>query len=97
MPTYITLMKLTERGAKDLKNAPRRFESAIKAWELMGGTMLGAYFVMGEYDYIAITQSPTDEDAVSASLAVSASVHVKTTTLRAFPMEEFARLVDRLP
>jgi uncharacterized protein with GYD domain len=48
-------MKLTERGAKDLKNAPRRFESAIKAWELMGGTMLGAYFVMGEYDYIAIT------------------------------------------
>lgn len=97
MPTYITLMKFTEHGSKDLKNAPWRFESAIKAWELMGGTILGAYFVMGEYDYIAITQIPTDEDAVSASMAVCAREHVKTTTLRAFPIEEFARLVDRLP
>jgi uncharacterized protein with GYD domain len=97
MPTYITLMKFTEHGSKDLKNAPWRFQSAMKAWELMGGTILGAYFVMGEYDYVAITQISTDEDAVSASMAVCGREHVKTTTLRAFPIEEFARLVDRLP
>ena len=59
MPTYITLMKFTEQGSKDLKGAPRRMESAAKAWELMGGTLLGAYFVMGEYDYIAVTESPS--------------------------------------
>jgi len=97
MPTYITLMKFTEHGSKDLKNAPARFQSAIKAWELMGGTILSAYFLMGEYDYIAIAQSPSDEDAVSASMALCAREHVKTTTLRAFPLDEFARLVDRLP
>ncbi len=97
MPTYITLMKFTEHGAKDLKNAPQRFRSAIKAWELMGGEILGAYFVMGEYDYIAITRIPTDEDAVSASLALCAREHVKTATLRAFTIEEFGRLAERVP
>jgi uncharacterized protein with GYD domain len=97
MPTYITLMKFTEQGARDLKGSPRRIESAIKAWELMGGKLLAAYFVMGEYDYIAITESPSDEAAVTASLAVCAREHVKTATLRAFPLAEFARLVENLP
>jgi uncharacterized protein with GYD domain len=97
MPAYITLMKFTEQGAKDLKGAPRRIETAMKGWELMGGRTLAAYFVMGEYDYIAITESPNDEAAVSASLAVCAREHVKTTTLRAFTIDEFAKLVDKLP
>lgn len=97
MPTYITLMRFTEQGAKDVKGAPRRIESAIKAWELMGGKVLATYFVMGEYDYVAITESPDDEAAVTASLAVSAREHVKTATMRAFPLAEFARLVERLP
>jgi len=97
MPTYVTLMKFTEQGAKDLKGAPRRIESAVKSWELTGGKLLAAYFVMGEYDYIAITESPSDEDAVTASLAVCAREHVKTVTLRAFPLAEFTRLVEKLP
>ena len=97
MPTYITLMRFTEQGAKDVKGAPRRIESAIKAWELMGGKVLATYFVMGEYDYVAITESPDDEAAVTASLAVSAREHVKTATMRAFTLAEIARLVERLP
>ncbi|HXK05288.1 MAG TPA: GYD domain-containing protein [Verrucomicrobiae bacterium] len=97
MPTYITLMKFTEQGAKDVKGAPLRIESAIKAWELMGGKVLATYFVMGEYDYVAITECPSDEAAVTASLAVCAREHVKTATLRAFPLAEFARLVEKLP
>ena len=97
MPTYITLMKFTEQGAKDLKGAPRRMDSAIKAWELLGGKLLAAYFVMGEYDYVAITESPSDEIAISASLAVCTHEHVKTTTLRAFSLAEFGKLVEKLP
>jgi uncharacterized protein with GYD domain len=97
MPTYITLMKFTEQGTKDLKNAPRRIESTIKSWELTGGKLLSAYFVMGDYDYIAITESPNDEAAVTASLAVCAREHVKTSTLRAFSLAEFGKLVEKLP
>lgn len=50
---YLTLMKFTEQGSKDLKGAPQRIEAAIRAWELMGGKFLAVYFLMGEYDYVA--------------------------------------------
>jgi len=97
VPTYITLMKFTEQGIKDVKGAPKRIESAMKAWELMGGKTLATYFVMGDYDFVAITESPRDEDAVTASLAICAREHVKTTTLRAFSIQDFMQLVSRLP
>ncbi|HZT31620.1 MAG TPA: GYD domain-containing protein [Bryobacteraceae bacterium] len=97
MATYIILMKFTAQGTKDLKGAPKRIESAIKDWELMGGKVLASYFVMGEYDYVAITECPDDEAAVTASLAVSAREHIKTATMRAFPLVEFAKLVEKLP
>jgi len=97
MPTYITLMKFTEQGSKDLKGAPRRMDSAVRAWELTGGKLLAAYFVMGDFDYVAITESPNDEAAATASLAVCTREHVKTSTLRAFSMAEFSKLVEQLP
>ena len=33
MPTYISLLKLTEQGIKKIKDAPSRVEQAIKAME----------------------------------------------------------------
>ena len=97
MPTYITLMKFTEQGIKDFKAAPGRLHSDFKVWEMLGGKMTGAYFVMGEYDYVAITEAPNDEAATTANLAISARDHVKTATLRAFTVEEFAALASKLP
>jgi uncharacterized protein with GYD domain len=54
MVTYIVLMKLTDQGIKDIKNAPQRIEAAAKALEAMGGKMTGFYLTMGEYDYVVI-------------------------------------------
>jgi len=97
MPVYITLMKFTEQGFKDVKSAPGRLQTDFKVWELVGGKMLGSYFVMGEYDYVAITESPSDEAAISSNLAVCTHAHVKTSTLRAFSIAEFAKVVGHLP
>jgi uncharacterized protein with GYD domain len=36
MATHIVLMKLTDQGIKDIKNAPQRIEGAAKAVEAMG-------------------------------------------------------------
>jgi len=52
---------------------------------------------MGEYDCVAITESPNDEAAVTANLAVCVREHIKTSTLRAFPLAEFAKLVEKVP
>jgi len=97
MPTYVLLMKLTDQGAKDIKNAPARIEAGIKALQAMGGRLIGFYAVMGEYDYIAIGESPSDEATSAFSLTLSSLGNVKTTTLRAFTAEEFAQIVKNIP
>lgn len=97
MPTYIALYKLTEQGIKGIKNAPQRFEQGVKAVEKMGGKVLGFYAVMGEYDYVGIGEFPNDEVAMTHSLGLGSLGNVRTTTLKAFPMGEFAKLVKKLP
>ncbi len=97
MPTYITLYKLTDQGIKNIKDAPGRIEDAIKGLESMGGKSIGFYSVMGEYDYVAIGECPSDEIATTFALAVGSLGNVRSTTLKAFSKEEFGEIVKKLP
>jgi uncharacterized protein with GYD domain len=97
MATHIVLMKLTEQGIKDIKNAPQRIDAAAKAIEAMGGRMTGFYVTMGEYDYIAISEGLSDEAGASFILKLGSQGNVRTTTLKAFTKQEFAEMVKKLP
>ena len=97
MSTFIILMKLTDQGAKAIKDAPARIEAGIKGWEGMGGKMLGFYVTMGEYDYIAFGEAPSDEVAAAFVLSLGALGNTHTITLKAFPRDQFAKIVKMLP
>ena len=97
MPTYIVLYKLTDQGIKNIKEAPKRIEETIKGAEAMGIKLLSFYSVMGEYDYVAITESPSDEVTMSTLLSLGSAGNVRTTTMKAFTMEEFAEIVKKIP
>jgi uncharacterized protein with GYD domain len=97
MNTYITLMKLTDQGAKDLKAAPKRIEEALKMFEKMGGKLIGFYATLGEYDYIGIGEAPNDQAATTFNLALSSQGNVKTTTIKAFTTKEFEEMIRKLP
>jgi len=97
MPTYISLLKLTEQGIKNIKDAPSRVEQAIKAMEAGGGKFIGFYLVMGEYDYVIIGEAPSDEAMMTYLLAIGSLGNVKTTTMKALTKEQFTDLVKKLP
>jgi len=97
MPTYISLLKLTEQGIKNIKDAPARVEQAIKAMEAGAGKFIGFYAVMGEYDYVVIAEAPSDEAMMTYLLALGSLGNVKTSTMKAFNKEQFADLVKKLP
>jgi len=92
MPTFIILMKLTEEGIKTLKDGPERVREHAKLMEELGSKMTGFYLTMGEYDYIAIGDFPNDEIAGALVLGLNASGLIKTTTLKAFTLEEFEKM-----
>ena len=97
MPTYIALYKLTDQGIRSIKDAPNRIEEGIKGAEAMGAKVLGFYTVMGEYDYVAIGEFPSDETVMAFAMALGSTGNVRTTTLKAFTMDEFAEIVKKLP
>ncbi len=96
MATHIVLMKMTDQGIKDVKNAPQRIDAASKAIEAIGGKMTGFYFTLGEYDYIAIVEGLSDEAGASFLLKLGSAGNTRTTTLKAFTKSEFAGMVKKL-
>jgi len=96
MSTHIVLFKMTDQGAKDIKNAPQRIEAAAKATEAMGGKMT-FYYTTGEYNYIGIFDGLTDEALTSLGLKTFSAGNIRGKVLRAFTTKEFAEIVKKLP
>jgi uncharacterized protein with GYD domain len=93
MATYVMLVKLTDKGAADIKNAPERIEQSIKAWHEVGGTSLAVYLTMGEYDYCCLGEAPNDETAAKFLFKLARRGNVRTATMKAFSKEQVAELL----
>ena len=96
MQTYVVLMKLTDQGMKNIKDAPLRIKDGISLFERNGGKVLGFYLTMGEFDYVAVGEAPNDGVVLSFCLTLGAGGNVRTTTLRGFPASEFEQLVSAM-
>jgi len=97
MPTYVSLIKLTDQGVKSFKDLKKSQKEAIEGAEKAGVKVKDLYFLMGEYDVIVITECPNDEVAVAGSIIASSDGTIRGATYRAFTNEEFFGLIDKLP
>ncbi|HEY4032718.1 MAG TPA: GYD domain-containing protein [Ktedonobacteraceae bacterium] len=96
MPTYISLVNLTEQGVREAKNAPERLHAFDSALKEVGGRLVGFYLVMGQYDYIVVSEAPDDQTAALLILKTIAQGSMRTQTMRAFPREEFEQIARGL-
>jgi uncharacterized protein with GYD domain len=92
MPTYISLVNLTEQGIREVKNAPERLKFFDDAAKEAGARLVGFYLVMGQYDYVIITEAPDDQTAARLILGSIAQGSIRTQTMRAFPRDEFENI-----
>src|SRR5687768_7931620 len=51
--TYILLINWTDQGVRNIRDSPKRLDSAKKLLEEMGGAFKATYLTMGEYDLVA--------------------------------------------
>jgi uncharacterized protein with GYD domain len=96
MPTYITLMRWTSQGSKNIKDSPSRLDAARKAFQAVGVTLKDFYMVTGRYDMVIISEAPDDVALAKATLAVTSHGNVQTETLRAFSEKEYRGIVGSL-
>ena len=96
MPTYITLVKWTDQGIRELKESPQRLAGAKKVIEAAGGKWIGFYLTMGRYDMVAVSESPSDEAATTAILSIASRGSIRTETLRAFPEDQYREIIAKV-
>lgn len=97
MPTYITLLRFTQQGIQHIKESPARLDRAKEAITAAGGELKAFYLTMGQYDAMAISDAPSDEAYARTILAIGSAGAIRTETLRAFPEEEYRRIIAALP
>ena len=97
MATYVILMNFTEQGVKTVKESPARVNAMFRSVEAAGGKITAMYATMGQYDLVAIAEGPSDQVTLLQLLGLGMAGNVRTTTLKAFSMEEFAALLQQLP
>ena len=69
MPTYITLIRFTQKGMEAIKEGPARLDAAKQAFQALGAKIKDFYLVTGKYDAVVVAEAPDDETIVKLSVS----------------------------
>lgn len=97
MAHYIILFNFTDQGIRNVKDTIKRAEAFKSAVEKAGGKFVSEYYTFGKYDIVTIVEAPNDETMMSVILATGSLGNVRSETLKAFPICEAAKIIDKLP
>jgi uncharacterized protein with GYD domain len=90
MPTFMCFLNWTDQGAKAVKDGPKRYEATKALVTRLGGRLVCAYVVL-------IVEMPNGDAMTKLAVAITSSGNARTTTVRAFPPEEFGKLAAEAP
>jgi uncharacterized protein with GYD domain len=87
------LMRLTDAGAKGIKQSPAAVDAAWEKWTQLGGEVLSFHRTMGEYDFVAVGTAPNDWCAMAFDAFLAGSGRVDCVTMHAIDATEWAWLL----
>ena len=93
MATYVSLVRYTDQGIRNVKESATRLDAAKKLFQSAGGEIKQFYLAMGRYDILIVAEAPDDEAAARVTLSLGALGNVRTETLRVFTEGEFRKIV----
>ena len=96
MGTYMLLISATPEGIRKIAGVGGRYEAFRKSVKRAGGRLIGAWALLGHYDYMALVEVPAEKDIVRLSLSVGSRGTSRVETLRAFSMQEFTKIARKL-
>jgi uncharacterized protein with GYD domain len=96
MPIYVTLIKFTGKGIEHVKDTVKRHEAFKSGAKKRGVTLNEVVWTLGAHDMVAIFEAPDDETAAIAMLSGDELGNVRTETMRAFTVDEMAKLLAKV-
>ena len=96
MPTFIIAMNWTEQGIHNIKEAPKRAAVAREMGKKLGVDIKQTYLTNGEFDLVSIVESASGDNVAKFCMQVGVLGNVRTRTVRAWPENEYHKLVSEL-
>jgi uncharacterized protein with GYD domain len=96
MATYLVLNKLTEQGAKNIRNLPQITQGIRADIEGRGGKLHGMYLTQGRYDTALLVEMPDEHEFVAGLLGAVSLGAIHSETLRAYNEEEVQQIVQKI-
>jgi uncharacterized protein with GYD domain len=94
MQTYVILMKFTTKGAETLLESSRRYDKFDEGIRELGGRVVSAYGLLGDYDVLIIAEFPDEKAAMKTVIRAASRGTATSKTLTAIPLREFYGLVN---
>lgn len=96
MATFITTIKFTQQGIKDIAHSTKRAATFKSEAKKLGVKVKEMYWTLGELDGLLILDAPDDETATAALLCLGNMGNVHTSTFRAFNAVEMERVISKI-
>lgn len=97
MPTFMLSLNWTDQGIRAIKDAPKRAEAARELAKKLGVEIKHLYLTSGETDLVVFVESQSGDNVAKFAMALGSLGNVRTRTARAWPAEEYFKLVSELP
>lgn len=94
MTRYLTLLRFTEQGAKNIKDSPSRAHAFKEEAAKVGVKVEAQFWTVGAYDGAVVLSADDESKILHALTALAGRGYVRTETLRAFDEAEFTSLTS---
>ena len=95
MARYISLLRFTEQGAKNVKKSTNRAHEFDAVAAKSGVKIEGQYWTLGAYDGVLIISADSEEKALHCLAELASQGNVRTETMQAFLDKGFEEIIGR--
>src|SRR3989442_10209105 len=96
MANYVMLLQWTDQGIRNVKDTTKRAQAAAETASKMGVKITDAFWTLGAFDLVLITEAPDDETITALALKLASLGNVKTQTLRAYRAKEMDAILGKI-
>lgn len=94
---FVLSLNFTEQGVRGLKDAPKRAQAARELAQKLGVDIKQVYLTTGDADLLVLAETANGDNIAKFAMALSMQGNVRTRTARAWPMDEYMKLIAELP
>jgi uncharacterized protein with GYD domain len=94
---FIMTLNFTEQGIRTIKDSPKRAQAARELAKKCGCEIKQVYLTSGDSDLLLIVEASSGDAVAKFALANGSLGNVRSRTARAWPVEDYMKIVAELP